>query len=273
METAATLSIKTLYHYARFNDVRLGKVLTEGTLYCSNPRDFNDPWDCRPCFSKGILDEPSGHQRIAEWFARIGRKHSPHIPEEEHRRRERILRSDREFVAARIEELTSVMWDAVQKQYRVFCLTPYPDAPLMWAHYAASHTGICLEFSVANTLTCGAIPVTYVDHYSQYDLSETDPERSVEALLTKSRDWSYEREFRVVTAAPEYEFPNLLPTKDNFVELPRGALISVIVGCLMPAGDRQVVRRLVEAAPYAVTLKEAHRVPNRYALEIRSVVK
>jgi hypothetical protein len=267
--TAAALKISRLYHYTPFNDVRLARVFREGTLYCSNPQDFNDPWDCRPCFSKSVLNEPSGHERVAEWFARIGRKHFPSLLEAEHQRREQILRSDKAFVSARIDEMTSAIWGAVQKQYRVFCVSPLPDSPLMWAHYARSHTGVCLEFSVSNELMCGALPVTYLDQYPLFDLSEPDAEHALSALLTKSRDWSYEREFRVVAAAAEYDFQNLLRTKENFVDLPEGALISIIVGCLMPESDRQVVRRLVNRSRYPIALNEVRRVPDSYSLEIR----
>jgi hypothetical protein len=61
----------------------------------------------------------------------------------------------------------------------------------------------------------------------------------------------------------------MLPTKGNFVTLPPGALKSVIMGCLMPEQDREIVGSLVRNSPSPVALLAAHRVANRYALDVR----
>ena len=43
-KTAAALGIERLYHYQSFDKPeRLARVFTDGTLYFSRPRDFNDP--------------------------------------------------------------------------------------------------------------------------------------------------------------------------------------------------------------------------------------
>ena len=50
-KTAAEQRIRRLYHYQAFDDpARLGRILTDHALYCSNPKDFNDPWDYNPYF-------------------------------------------------------------------------------------------------------------------------------------------------------------------------------------------------------------------------------
>ena len=43
-------------------------------------------------------------------------------------------------------QMDKEMYAALCRQYRIYCLTENPASPLMWGHYAASHTGICLEF-------------------------------------------------------------------------------------------------------------------------------
>jgi len=270
-KTAAQQRIQSLYHYQTLDDpARLARIFTEGTIFCSNPKDFNDPWDCRPYFSKAMLDDPVQYRRVVQWFVRIDRKRNPLIPDTEHATREQVLLNDRARLEGMMDEMTAAMEKTMSAQYRVYCLSTHADAPLMWSHYARSHQGVCLEFSVKNMLFCGALPVEYLDHYPEFDLSNDEEDASLRPLLTKSSDWRYENEFRLVAAAPGYTFPGMLPTNDNFVNLPAGSLKSITMGCLMSEENRELVRSLARNGS-RIMLKAAHRVANRYALDIRAI--
>jgi hypothetical protein len=264
--------IRSLYHYQAFDDPgRLARILIDGAVYCSNPKDFNDPWDCRPCFSKKLLDEPAQYERVVQWFIGSGRRRDPSISDAEHSRREQVLRNERARLEWMIDQMTASIEHAMYAQYRVYCLSTHADSPLMWSHYARSHHGVCLEFSVQNTLFCASLPVEYLDRYPEVDLTDDSHDGTLRTFLTKSKDWSYEHEFRLVVAAPGFAFPDLPATKDNFVPLPTGALKAVIMGCLMPERDRELIRSLVKDVRPSVVLKEAHRIANHYALDIRNV--
>jgi hypothetical protein len=60
-KTAGELGIQRLYNYPTFNPdnpkhhERLRQTLLENKVYCSSPKGFNDPWDCRPCFNEKLL--------------------------------------------------------------------------------------------------------------------------------------------------------------------------------------------------------------------------
>lgn len=87
-------------------------------------------------------------------------------------------------------------------------------------------------------------------------------------LLTKSDVWSYEQEYRLV--AQERSFATAhrtLMTTDNYLTLPEGALTSIIVGC---QGQLDEVRELVSKHAPEVLVKQVERIPNRYALRIKS---
>ena len=116
-KTATELSIDRLFHYTSFtNPERLARVFTESTIYCSNPKDFNDPWDCRPCFSKQVLNDPKEYDRIVKWFALCDRKNNTSLSEREHKLREQELRSNRKLLEWMIDEMTSSMEKAIQSQ-------------------------------------------------------------------------------------------------------------------------------------------------------------
>jgi hypothetical protein len=51
-KAAAEQGIDSLYHYDSYGDpTRFERILVEETIYCSNPNDFNDPWDCKPYYN------------------------------------------------------------------------------------------------------------------------------------------------------------------------------------------------------------------------------
>lgn len=188
--TAAALRIKRLCHYQPFDKPeRLARMFTEGTIYFSRPRDFNDPWDCRPCFSKSGLKDPEHYERTVRWFVDCGRKNTS-LPEAEHLRREQELRSNPKLVEWMIDQTTSEMEQAIPNQYRVYCLSTHPDSTLMWSHYADSCKGICLEFSAQNELFCRALQVEYVGGYPLFSVSATDDDANLQPLLTKSEVWA-----------------------------------------------------------------------------------
>ena len=268
-KTAAALGIKCLYHYQSFdNPDRLARIFTEGTLYFSMPRDFNDPWDCRPFFNKSALNDPAYYDHAVRWFVRCARTHNTSLSEEEYLRREQEVRGNRRLLERMIDQMTLDMKKAIQEQYRVYCLSTHPDSVLMWAHYAASCRGVCLEFSVDNELFCGALPVAYLDSYPQFDVAATDADENLLPLLTKSAVWSYEDEFRVVVSEYPFVFPDVPTTKGGLLPLPKGSLRSVIVGTEMPASDREVVKTLVTASGWSTALKVASLVPDHYKFEI-----
>ena len=96
--------------------------------------------------------------------------------------------------------------------------------PLMWAHYADSHKGFCIEFdcSAAVAQTLPLFPVIYskdiVKMPWKYCLTPEgtkNPEfsaRLVQAVLTKDDVWKYENEWRILlpnTFEQNYKMPKI----------------------------------------------------------------
>lgn len=268
-KTATELNIDRLFHYTSFTKPeRLARVFTEKSVYCSNPMDFNDPWDCRPCFNKEVLKNPKEYDRIVNWFMHCDRKNNPSLPEKEHLLREQELRSNYSLLESLIDQVTSGMEAAIQSQYRVFCMSIHPDSHLMWSHYGDKHQGVCLEFSVKNSLFCGALQIQYMKKYPIFNLYEQDEFENLKPLISKSLIWSYEDEFRLVTAELPYTFPNIPSSENGFVSLPNGALKSIILGCQMTDANKDIVSCLISDSGLNVELKEARIIPNRNKLEI-----
>lgn len=125
---------KTLYKYMPIHNSeyigRIGAILS-GRVYFSSPAYFNDP------FEMSALLAPMGRSAFEGKLARSGFfAASPSQKRAVHRR---YL----EAFNAKTSPALSADWiDALG----VLCLTTEKNNLLMWAHYAANHSGVCIGF-------------------------------------------------------------------------------------------------------------------------------
>ena len=115
-------------------------------------------------------------------------------------------------------------YEDVLNRNEIICLSGKWNDKLMWAHYADSHTGMCVEYTFRDNHKGQVNPVTYVANRQNCDnelktwLENKD--RALEAMLkqkrmdgiqrrqlhasgkimyTKDSVWKYEKEYRIVT--------------------------------------------------------------------------
>jgi hypothetical protein len=264
--TAAQRRIERLYHWQRFDAARLETILKENAIYCSKPSDFNDPWDCRPFFNTNLLTDPTELQKHIDWAVRICRR-AGRMSETDIARMQDQLR-DPAVIEPLVRKCTTETQQAIMERYRVYCLCPDVRNPLMWAHYADSHRGICLEFNVRNEVICCALGVQYFSEFPMTRQHSDDLAENLLPLLAKSDVWKYENEYRLIAqdAANATRHETLLVT-EGFLKLPDGALRAIIVGC---QGPYDAVRDLVHKCKTDLPVLCARKVDNRYALEIAS---
>ncbi len=263
-QTVDTKRVQSLYHWQRYIPERLITTLRERKIWCSRPGAFNDPWDCKPYYSTKLLDDPQEREQYIEWYAEITRRQRPDIPADFIEKTQKQMREDATLLARLTVECSEAMWPAIDQQYRVYCLGPDVQNSLMWANYADSHKGICLEFSTRNEVICCALRVEYSPEFPIMRPYSKDPDEDLVALLSKSDVWGYEKEYRLVAQERNFATQHeTLMTQDNYLTLPKGALTSVIVGC---QGRFEEVRKLVHVYAPDISVKRAERVPNRYEL-------
>lgn len=221
----------------------------EGLVYPSSPLYFNDPYDCEFCFQNEALENALDREM---YIHLLGRKIS--LKKEE---RDRILYSENleralkiilqihgmkfkdsflEILNERIRECVDEIKDAV----RVVCLSEVYDSMLMWSHYAQNHKGYCIEydFEKDDMVYKHIHPVIYKkERYAitGKDMLGKNTEWIYKATCTKSDVWSYEKEWRIVTAnfnkvmPQKLEYPNgkyVLNFKNNIKSFYLGAKIS-----------------------------------------------
>ena len=89
----------------------------------------------------------------------------------------------------------------------VSCFSESYDSLLMWAHYAHNHRGICVEYNLHlfnEKLFYTPVPVIYSNErpcLTSLDLKHPEKESLdlfITGLTTKSVEWSYEKEWRII---------------------------------------------------------------------------
>jgi hypothetical protein len=152
--------------------------------------------------------------------------------------------------------------ERVGQQVSVLSLSEVNDNLLMWAHYAESHKGFAIGFDACHAyfdqrhhsedLIRHLAPVVYSENRPAAvllnpSLSESEQAARFSAgfLLTKSIDWQYEREWRMLRSVDEAsENIDLAGELICLYDFPPEAVTDVIVGCRTSASARATLLAL-----------------------------
>ena len=146
--------------------------------------------------------------------------------------------------------------NAKLKALGILSLTECPDSQLMFAHYAAEHTGIVLEFESDNDpILSTARPMEYVTSRPRISAKNV-----VSAIYMKSADWTYEREHRV------------LQRKGNAVySFTPHALTGVIFGCRVLSERIDAIAHRLGDTGREISLYQAVSDPGSFSLKVRTL--
>ncbi len=261
--------VPRVYHYQKFDKDWITSLVNDRRIRFSAPMNFNDPWDCRPCYNKSIVDDPVEWERQVSCFYEAHKKWQPDVPDAARKQLALEWLSNPEIVKNAIDRSSEDMAKAIHEKYRVYCVGAKPDCQLLWAHYAAAHTGICLEFSTENDVFCCAYKVVYLDKYPVLNFADDSDVKNILPLITKANVWAYENEYRLIAEEGSYaSATGTLKTSDGFFILPQKALLSIIMGCRITEENQAWLEEFLRSSPVPVALKKAKPIPDRYELTI-----
>ena len=254
------------YKYLPYSDGSL-KTLTEGTIKFTCPLEFNDPFDCRPYFDTENIDHVPRIRPDLYKKAGTRRGLSP---------AERIQEKGK-FVARlrkRVEDGRFAR--EIISRVGVVSLSKNALSIPMWSHYADFHRGFVLEFRIPIMGYEEDIPLTYerllpfpIVYQSERPRIEIGVDMQDElvrkSILTKSIDWEYEEEERVVD---HERGPGKHPYRRDEV------LCSVIAG--MDADSRHynnlssIVRELEQCSQLNISLFKANEIKDEYKIIVNN---
>lgn len=279
-----------LFRYRAYNDHTLS-ALMENRLYFSKPRYFNDPYDNLIYVnSKMVVSEIIGNILVGMdsylenrkpfndsisksvdimWHQDKSRKH---MVEE----REKQIYSAIDTVRIKIKENT-----------KVICFAEEYNSMLMWSHYADYHAGFCLVYQkediedakrYGNTESevINKTVLTRINYVEQQldmtndvleyirnnmfdtmgDVPQVDSSLASakirQVITEKSKDWAYEKEWRLIPRIPKIETESPL----YYIECKP---IAVIIGSQCFGKNREKLVKIcarIDVPVYGIFLKE-----------------
>lgn len=192
---------KVLYKYTTA-EVGL-KILETQTIRFSNPKTFNDPYDCNmPIIFKNSkkLDN--------EFFINLNKKIQKYLNLDQ----ETVVKLNNELqnlkninISISPNDYLSIILEPLKEDMRILSLSKINNNLLMWGHYAKNHTGIVIEFNTNYKFFKHLIKIEYSNQIPKLKnflindlcLSNSTSIKELRMLFhTKSIDWKYEQEFR-----------------------------------------------------------------------------
>jgi hypothetical protein len=206
------------------------EIIVDSRLWLSSPVDFNDPFDMRGCVTidGGVKQREKRLSQIVNFnFAHLNWK----------QRKSKV----REMMTKTSDEMARIVTASHQKNIEGVGVCSFSTDPrniLMWSHYADCHTGICIQFDIAQdpTTFLDAISVEYSEDYPVINWIEDSAQQLKKVLLRKHLDWSYEKERRIVR----------IDSARTQMEFATNVVSAVILGCRATAATETMARDLVE---------------------------
>jgi hypothetical protein len=251
------------YKYYRDQSLNLDSVMSNKMWY-SAPCNFNDAFDCDVAINeqaifKNLLPAVPGGKIIREgssvWLQ---------------------LKSGLHKQLA----LLSRIFEDQKVSMGIACLSEVPDSILMWSHYANNHRGFCVAYNLLELnqkLKFSAVPVIYTKEriclqsisLDQKALNKETMSLFIQSLTSKSPEWSYEKEWRIIRDQAACG-----PKWDNKT---KGALLdtippsAIILGCC--ASDELTSVLMQHCQNHKIPLYKMEKDPLLYRLNKKAILE
>lgn len=193
-----------LYKYRNYNEiskVRTLEIINKQELFFAGIESFNDPFDGKVYLRfDGKRNEIIAAQIRTQYTMNLKKENkyegitfeAAHKLVSENVTEEFI--TNREVMEARIERIQKI-----HNKKGVLALSSKNDNILMWSHYTFNHKGVCFGFEFDSDSFPKPKKVKYQTHYDDiWGWLYTDEEIVDRILYSKSVDWEYEDEHRIV---------------------------------------------------------------------------
>ena len=222
----------TLYKYRSLHGAErkfASHIITRRELWFCPASQLNDDFDCNPIpklTASRLSNEFAMRRTLRNQFPKMLKHRVKSLAAY------RAKRPRQEF-----ESLMARMIEKERETIGICSLSSEPDCEKLWDDYGASHTGICLRFNdpANDTLPAPyfqlAMKVNYEEHRPEISVyGESGFEKLTKYILTKTRKWEYETEWRLV----EQNFTGNKP-------FPPARLTGIIFGKGISPSDRAEV--------------------------------
>lgn len=226
-------------------------IVIDGYIFYTSPQFFNDPFDTALPNAPEIVPTKEERNEIIKELKRI-----VSIKKDEMNRLlysenfDRALRIILEKVPLDNQKKDAIyeVWKkgsvAYKEEIAITCFSEVNDSQLMWAHYAGSYTGFCIEYDFGQSYDIsfqrGIGKVEYTNERPTQEQFDDFGTYKSKVLLTKSECWAYEKEWRSIKVI-EY---SLWKNEIYPIIGVKNYITAIYLGCNMP---EDIQKEIVEA--------------------------
>ena len=263
--TSESSPVKYLYRYQQIDKLFL-RSLKKSYQWFSNPLTFNDPYDCN--LNRGLLlehDKGLMFQHYKSYNNELKLNRSTFFSDRELMERVEEMYNDSDALYKRV-------YDAIKKHIQelgICCFSKSDDILLMWSHYSDKHSGICLKFDVDKDPDFFFVlyEVVYSKEFPIYNYYQDVKQKGYRgptrlryhSIATKSSDWVYEEEVRVVKDVSHGKYRGEIGFKKE-------ALVEVVFGYNTKEKDINSVIDLLRKNNYTASFYKMKLKENDYGL-------
>jgi hypothetical protein len=228
-----------LYKYlgfnSKFDQQNLFDWIVRSTFRLSKPVEFNDPFDMH-----GVMVVEGTDAELHERLLEIARRRAPAGATEQqieavaatlatHMPREVIRKEGQES------------YERQRETFGVACFSTDPRTVLLWSHYGAGHSGVCLQFNVARDFpvfgTAFDVKIAPNLELPTINWMKSMAQDIGTVFFRKNSWWAYEKEHRIIARDQGGKYVSFRPD----------ALNSIVFGCNIQSSDEQYIDQLLVA--------------------------
>lgn len=244
----------SLYKYYRGTERDI-ENLKANKMWYSAPCKYNDVFDCEITVDETALFD------CALQLAPDGTKIRTGSP---------AWKQLRQTMYKEIKSFCST-FESMRSGMGIVCLSESDESLLMWAHYANNHHGMCVEYDlmeINKQLNFTPVPIIYSDDRVCFNvlnpatIGNDSVALFLRSITSKSEEWSYEREWRIIRDA--------VACGDCWNSEKKGALLdmicpsSITLGCAADEELEKSVREYCEEK--IIPLYKMQKDPKQYRL-------
>jgi len=251
--------IVSLFKFSKFdvNNIEyLRDLFVGGKIYHSVPKDFNDPFECKPHYN--WPNNPSKVRDIRKHLINVAVKNV-------HSRKSAVSLISKNM--SRPGFIQEAIYNSIQRTFseiRISSFTTKKENLLFWSHYADSHKGFCVEYDSTVLPIFYAFKVQYKDEYPETNYPSPPNALGFKPVLIKSRAWEYEEEYRIIFVPEAVRQPR----NDGTSLILNGKEIkNIYFGANMADDNKQILVEMIESGPFNPGLWDVSLSKSSFKLE------
>lgn len=243
-------------------------ILRDGLIRFSQPQAFNDPFELKPHIFE-LMDRAGLEKTISDLFPEVIRREYDKQTQEFRNKipyeifsslaevnKDKIFSNQNLFLTEAVKNIRKIVYEGIEKVIGILSLTESSNNLLMWAHYANSHQGFVIEFDSSDKFFNQQISesdelrylrkVSYSDERPNIRINVRDgSDAGVKTFLTKSSEWAYEKEWRIMLPLElSDEKIKSVPHDIHLFKIPFSAISKVVIGA---RATQETVQEIKEA--------------------------